>query len=112
MLQYLQRREKNHSVSHVLPIVHEYVSKQLEAGGLGGDFTAFKLIELSQTLANLKPKSIMNLAVEPQPAYLLLYAQENPGVEFISLDESSYFQNLTKEHLGFKPQNMLTSFNQ
>ena len=87
---------------HVLPIVHEYVSKQLEAGGLGGDFTAFKLIELSQTLANLKPKSIIEFGGGATTCVFALYAQENPGVEFISLDESSYFQNLTKEHLGSK----------
>lgn len=83
----------------VLPYIHEYVCRQQSEGGLGGYFTAMKLLELSNYLEQHKPKQIMEFGGGSTTAVFAKYASENPGVRFISVDESQKYQDLTKERL-------------
>lgn len=82
-----------------LPSINDYVYRQQAEGGLGGYFTAMKLLELSNYLDKHKPTQVIEFGGGSTTAVFAKYASENPDVRFISVDESQYYQELTKERL-------------
>ena len=83
----------------VLPSIYDYVICQQVEGGLGGYFTAMKLLELSNYLDKHRPTQVIEFGGGSTTAVFAKYASENPGVRIVSVDESKYYQDLTKERL-------------
>lgn len=100
--------QANRRFAHVLPQVHAYARRQAEEGGFGGDFTAFKLMELAGFLAERQPKTIIEFGGGATTCVLAGYAANNSEVRVISVDESEHFQQLTRDRLPDQLRDMVT----
>lgn len=81
------------------PEVARVAHQQQEEGGLGGDFSSFKLLELANYLWDKKPQTVIEFGGGSTTAVFALYAKQCSGVKIISVDESAHYQELTRKRL-------------
>ena len=87
------------TVSQYLPRVDQYLREQREAGGLATAHCFMQLIELTQMLERLRPRTILECGSGATSCVFAEYASRNPGVLLVSLDNSQRYLDETRNRL-------------
>ena len=100
--------EAKKKLQKVLPRVAAAFEAQRAQGGFSHQFSELKLLELAEYLWRFRPKTILELGGGGTTAVLAEYAASESGVQVVSVDESQYYLDATRERLNIELRDKIT----